>query len=127
MLELKARKHGYVVVMTETITLEDIRRLQFQLKDERAGAEDDFVLVLDIRKFVCFTADAQALLQEILEEFPDSGLAKVSVIAVSTAFASQFCNIMVSADIMALYQFLDIAYEEDWRMEMETWLSEPFA
>jgi len=127
MVALKSRENGFVVVLGDMVTLEDAILLRHQLRDEWAGMGDPFVLVLDIRSFRYFSADAQALVEELLEEALDEGLARVSVLGVSTAFAGQFCNMMVRTEVMPIYQFLDLAYEEDWRAEMERWLSGPFA
>lgn len=126
MISLKSRENGFVVVLSETVTLEACRTLQFQLRDEWAGWEDCFVLVVDTRAFRYFTADAQALFEEILEEAMEAGLARITVLGISTAYAGLFCEMMVRLDLMPMYQFLDLSYEEDWRGEMEDWLRGPF-
>lgn len=123
MIRLKAHGTGYVAILKDTISQEELRVFRFQLLDERAGETSPFGLVIDTRKFQAFTADAQALMESTLEEFAKSfGLARISVLGVSTGFAALFCNMMVRAELMEVYQFLDLAYEEDWKTEMDAWL-----
>lgn len=105
---------------------DDMRTLAIQFHDEWAGQETSFVLVVDARTFVYFTADAQALFEELLEGALDSGLIRVSVLAISTGLANLFCSIMVDTDAMPIYQYLDLSYEKDFRSEMDNWLNEPF-
>ena len=126
MITLKSRENGFVIVLTETVTLEECKTLRFQLRDEWAGLDTAFVLVVDVRAFRYFTADAQAMFEEIMEEALAEGVERITVLGVSTAYASLFCEMMVRTDLMPLYQFLDLSYEEDWRGEMEAWLGEPF-
>jgi len=123
MISLKKRKNGFVAVLSGNVPLEEVRHFGFQLRDEAAGDPDPFVMVVDTRKFKSFHADAQAELEALLEEAHESlGLERISVLGVSTAFANLFCNMMVRTELMEIYQFLDLAYEEDWRTEMEQWL-----
>jgi hypothetical protein len=124
MITLKSRERGFVIILSGDIPLSEMQDLHFQLRDEWAGMEESFVLVLDVRKFHSFNADAQAGFEEILEEAREEGLYRITTLGVSTAFASLFCNIMIHTELMEDYQFLDLAYEEDWRAEMESWLQE---
>lgn len=109
------------------LKLEDLQTLSFQLRDEWAGMNKPFVLVIDARSFHLFSTDAQALFEELLEEALECGLVRVTVLAITTALASLFCTIMVRTEVMPLYQFLDLAYEENFESEMENWLNEPFS
>lgn len=126
MIEFGYRPRGFTVRLDDRVDLKQMQRFRFQIMDELAGMEGDFVMVLDVRRFGIFTADAQALLEEILENLPERGLRRVSVIGVSTAFAGLFVNIMLRSDLMSQYQFLDLAYETDWKGELESWLNGPF-
>ncbi|MCC5848103.1 MAG: hypothetical protein JJU29_08415 [Verrucomicrobia bacterium] len=127
MIQIDTRSHGYTALLKEEIDLPAVQELDFDLRNELAGLEDsEFVLVLDARKFHHFTADGQALFEELLEFCFESGLARISVLAVSTAHAGLFCEMMLRADLMDIYQYLDLSYEEDWRTELETFLAEPF-
>jgi hypothetical protein len=105
---------------------EAARDLAFQLRDEWAGEEGPFVCTIDARRFICFTVDAQAAFEELLDEALSRGLIRITVLAVSTALAGLFCDIMVRSDAMSIYQFLDVSYEKEYEAEMEEWLSEPF-
>jgi len=126
MVDIEKREHGFTIFLEGHVGLADMRELYFQLMDELAGFEERFVLVLDARRFSTFSADAQAILEELLEDLPEHGLERVSVLGISTAFAALFCKIMVRTDLMPVYQFLDLAYEDDWEAELEHWLNEPF-
>ncbi len=125
MITLKKRENGFVVIFKSVIGLEDVRLFRFQLCDEAAGLAQPFVMVFDTRKFSAFAADAQADFESLLEDAYESmGLSRISVLGVSTAYANLFCNMMVRTELMEIYQFLDLAYEEDWQEQMESWLQE---
>jgi hypothetical protein len=126
MISIRPREHGYALTLEGALDLEVLRELSLQMRDERAGSDDPFVLVIDARNFRHFTADAQACFEEMLEELLQSGLVRVTVLAVSTALANLFCAIMVRTEVMPMYQFLDLEYENDYQKEMENWLNEPF-
>ncbi len=104
-----------------------MREFTFQMRDEWAGLDQEFVLLVDARNFKNFSADAQAGFEEFLEEAVEYGLVKITVLGISTALAGLFCSIMVQTDMMEYYQFLDLAYEADWKAEMKSWLDAPFA
>jgi len=125
MTTIHQQPYGFDIVLEGDIDLEDVQRLQFQLRDEWAGIEPPFSLMVDARRFKLFTADAQALFEGLLEEAVASGLAKITVIAVSTGFAGLFCTIMMRTELMEFYQYMDTAYEPDWKDEVEPWLMEP--
>jgi anti-anti-sigma regulatory factor len=126
MFKLNQRESGFVIHLEGMLSLEKAQRLQFQLRDEWAGMNAPFCLLVDARGFRYFKADAQALFETILEEAVQAGLQRITVVAVSTGLASVFCNSMVRADLMHMYQFMDIAYEPKWKAEVEEWLMEPF-
>ncbi|WFB35288.1 hypothetical protein P3T73_14075 [Kiritimatiellota bacterium B12222] len=126
MFELSYRKHGYILKLHGHMAMEQMRNLYHQLLDECAGTDEDFVMLVDARHFTDFSADAQALFEEMLEEAYDLGMVRITIIGISTALASLFCSIMVQTDLMDIYQFLDLAYETDWKTEMRDWLDEPF-
>lgn len=120
------RSHGYILRLDGLLVEEEAKQILFQFRDEWAGVHEPFVLVVDARTFRFFAADAQAMFEQMLEEALDAGLVRITVLAISTALAGLFCNIMVRTEAMPVYQFLDLAYEEDFRTEMENWLAEPF-
>jgi len=126
MIEISYRKYGYIVRLAESIDQAQMRRFICQMRDEWAGEENPFVLLVDARTFKYFTAEAQASFEEFLEEARERGMIRISVLGISTALAGLFCSIMVQTDLMEQYQFLDLAYEEDWKSEMKTWLDSPF-
>lgn len=126
MITLCPRDHGYIVTLSEEVSAEDARKLAFDLENELAGPGEAFVLQIDVREFGHFTADGQAYFEEVLERCKDKGLARVSLLAVSTALAGIFREIMVRNDLMDLYQYLDLSYETEWEAEMEAHLMEPF-
>ncbi len=127
MIQLDARTHGYTILLKDEIQIQGVQNLDFELRNELAGLEGSpFVIVVDAIAFQHFTADAQALFEETLEFCLESGLVRISVLAVSTAHAGLFCEMMLRVDLMDLYQYLDLSYEEDWRTELETFLEEPF-
>ena len=97
------------------------------MRDEWAGEPEPFVWVLDARELTWFTADAQAMFEALLEEGLNRGLLRISVLAVTTALATLFCDMMVRADAMPVYQFLDVAYETNFHEELEQWVREPFS
>jgi hypothetical protein len=119
MVILKQRKQGFSLELGGLVTLEEVRRLGFGLRDEIAGLPEPFVVVLDAVKLEHFTADAQAEFELLLEEAMERGLCRISVLAYSTGFAGLFCEMMVRMDAMDLYQYIDISYEEDWQEELE--------
>jgi len=125
MIHLEERFNGYTIRLEGDIHLDEVRQLCLDLQNELAGASDPFVLVLDVRLLRHFHADAQAALEELLERSREDGLRRVSAIAVSTAFATLFCDMMVRADLMDIYQYMDISYEPDWRMELDAFLLLP--
>jgi len=125
MTHLEERTNGYTIRFEGDIHLDEVRQLQLDLRNELAGASEPFVLVLDVRTLRHFHADAQAALEEMLENCPENGLHRISAIAVSTGFATLFCDMMVRAELMDLYQYMDISYEPDWRMELESFLALP--
>ena len=125
MITIKKRPPGFVLIFKSVICLEDVRKLTFQLRDEAAGLHQPFFLVFDTRRLSAFAADAHAEFESLLEEAYESlGLGKISVLGVSTAHANFFCNMMVRTELMDIYQFLDLAYEEDWKEQMDAWLEE---
>lgn len=126
MILITKRPHGFIIRLEGLLEMDAVQILAHQLRDEWAGLEDSFVLVLDARTFKCFAADAQALFEELLEEGLSCGMVRLTVLAISTALANMFCSMMVRTEVMPIYQFLDLAYEEDFRREMEKWLNEPF-
>jgi indole-3-glycerol phosphate synthase len=126
MIEISYRKHGFITRLTGIVDMEAMRSFRFQMEDELAGTEGEFVLLVDARNFQTFTADAQAGFEELLESAREHGMVRVSVLGISTVLASLFCSIMVQTDLMESYQFLDLAYETDWKNEMKTWLDTPF-
>ena len=127
MTTITMRNHGYTVTLEGVMDMEMARELAFQMRDEWAGATDPFVWLVDARQFSGFTADAQACFEELLEEGLDRGLLRITVLGVSTAYAGLFLNIIMRADVMSLYQFLDVSYEKNFLEEMETWLMDPFS
>jgi ABC-type transporter Mla MlaB component len=127
MFHFHSRAHGFILTLDGEIDAHDMRGFVFELENELAGAEGPFVLQINVQTLHHFTADAQALFEECLENAKIQGLYRVTVLAKSTAHASLFCDMMVRSELMSDYQFLDVSYEEDWEMEMETWLGEAFA
>lgn len=125
MIHLSSRPDGYDIQLEGDLTLEQVQVLSIQLQNELAGGEDAFVLVLDARTFRHFHADAQALFEEMLDVCRKKGLHRICVLALSTAFATLFCDIMVRAELMDQYLYMDIAYEPDWHAELESFLSPP--
>ncbi|MGA0332773.1 MAG: hypothetical protein ACO3N7_00665 [Kiritimatiellia bacterium] len=126
MVEISYRKYGFILRLQDDVDLEQMRVLLFQMRDEWAGLSEPFVFLIDARNFKYFTADAHAAFEELLEEAKLEGLVRISVLGISTSLAALFCSIMVQCDLMEMYQFLDLAYEEDWKTEMKTWLDSPF-
>jgi hypothetical protein len=126
MIEISYRKHGFIIRMGGRVDMEELDTFRFQLADEWAGTEGEFVLLVDARNFQTFTADAQAGFEEVLEAAREQGMIRISVLGISTALASLFCSIMVQTDLMDIYQFLDLSYETDWKNEMKSWLDTPF-
>ena len=116
---LKPRENGFIVLLEGLVTLEDVQRLAFGLRDEMAGLKDPFVLAINAVAFQHFTADAQAELEILLEEAAERGLSRISVLAYSTGFAGLFTEMMLRMDAMEMYQYIDISYEEDWEEELE--------
>ena len=127
MFNVSNRTHGLTITLEGLINKEDISALSFQLRSEWAGVSSPFIYVLDVQNFRYFTADAQALFEETLESAFEQGLVRISVLGVTTSLSGLFCAIMVRTGLMEIYQFLDLAYEEDPQTEMNTWLNEPFA
>lgn len=128
MIRLDSRTHGYTLHLLGRVQLTQIQETARALRNERAGAGDDaFVLVLDARKFGYISADAQASLEELLEESAQSGLVRLAVLAVSTVHANLFCEMMKRCDLMDIYEYLDLSYEEDWEGELAAFLDTPFA
>jgi len=117
---------GWKVQFLSVVSDEDIKSFNLQLRNELAGSAGSFVLVIDLQEFKYFTADAQASLEETLEDFKSEGLIRVGVLAFSTAFAALFCDIMVRIDMMPLYRYFDISYEENWEAELEEYVEKPF-
>lgn len=126
MIELIYRRNGFILRVEGIVDMEQMRVLTFQIQDEFAGIEGEFILLIDARTLKHFTADAQAAFQELLETSREQGMVRLTVLGISTALASLFCSIMVQADMMDHYQFLDLAYESDWKAEMKSWLDAPF-
>lgn len=123
---LTKRPHGYTLTLQGIVKLETVRELAWQLRDERAGENGPFVLVVDACGLRFFAADAQAVFEELLEKALEDGLTRIAVLARSTSLAGLFCDIMVRTGVMPIYQFLDLDYEDETEAEMESWLSEPF-
>lgn len=126
MIEVSYRKNGFIIRLVESVDQSQMRDFIFQLRDEFAGYHHQFVILIDARNFKFFTADAQASFEELLEEAEEAGMVRITVLGISTALASLFCSIMVQTELMEIYQFLDLAYEADWKTEMKTWLDAPF-
>lgn len=126
MFELTQRKNGFVLKLEDMVDIDQLRDIQFQLRDEWAGLNSGFCLLVDARSFRVFTAEAQALFEDLLEEAREHGLQRISVLGVSTGLAMIFCNSMVRTDLMPVYQFMDTAYEPNWSQEVEEWLNAPF-
>jgi anti-anti-sigma regulatory factor len=120
------RPHGYTLTLQGIADLETVQELARQLRDERAGEKEPYILVIDACALRFFAADAQAAFEELLEEALEDGLTRITVLARSTGLAGLFCDIMVRTEVMPIYQFLDLDYEDDAETEMESWLYEPF-
>lgn len=126
MIEISYRKHGFILQLTGEVNEAQMRQCLFQMRDEWAGLHGKFVILVDARNFKYFTADAQASFQQLMTEADAAGMLRVTVLAISTALAGLFCSIFVQTDLMDLYQFLDLAYETDWKNELKNWLDFPF-
>lgn len=126
MFELTQRKNGFVLKLEGVLDIGQLQLIQFQLRDEWAGMDSGFCLLVDVCSFSLFTADAQALFEGLLEEAEEQGLQRIAVLGVSTRFASVFCDSMVRTDLMSIYQFMDTAYEPNWQQEVDEWLNFPF-
>lgn len=127
MIALEVRNRGYIVTLAKEVSGDESRVLAFELDNELAGGQGEpFVLQLDAREFHHFTADGQAHIEEILERVREKGLARISLVAVSTALAGLFRDIMMRTELMDLYQYVDLSYETEWEAEMEAHLMEPF-
>jgi hypothetical protein len=119
MVEILHRNSGFKVILIGLVDLEEARRLIFGLRDEIAGGEGAFVLELDVKSFRYFAIDAQAEFELFLEELLERGLSRISVVAYSTGFAGFFTEMMLRIDAMEMYQYIDVAYEEDWEEALE--------
>lgn len=126
MIDVSYRKNGFILRLEELVDQSQMRDFLFQMRDEWAGLDSYFVLLVDARNFKYFTAEAQASFEEFLEEAAEEGLVRITVLGISTALAGLFCSVMVQTDLMDIYQFLDLAYEADWKKEMKEWLDAPF-
>ena len=126
MIEVSYRKNGYILRLEDLVDLLQMREFTFQMRDEWAGLDEKFVLLIDARNFKNFAADAQAAFEELLEEAAGCGMIRITVLGISTALAGLFCSIMIQTELMDLYQYLDLAYEADWKAEMKAWLDSPF-
>lgn len=127
MIQVSYRKNGFILRLEALVDMAQMQEFIFQMRDECAGMDQEFVLLVDARNFKQFTADAQAGFEEVLEEAAECGLVRITVLGISTALAGLFCSIMIQTDMMAIYQFLDLAYEADWKAEMKAWLDAPFS
>jgi DNA-binding LacI/PurR family transcriptional regulator len=119
MMVLHARERGFHVEFNGKVGGGEFKTLERQLLDELAGMDEPFVLVLDVRTFRHFSADAQADLEILLRHLLDHGLSRIAVLAASTAYAGLFCEMMVRIEAMDLYAYIDAAYEQDWEQELE--------
>lgn len=126
MIEVSYRRNGFILRLVGEVDQTQMRECIFQLRDEWAGLDVYFVMLVDARNFKHFTADAQAAFQEMVEEARVEGMLRITVLGISTALAGLFCSIFVQTDMMDIYQFLDLAYEPDWKAEMKEWLDAPF-
>lgn len=126
MIEVSYRRNGFILRLEGEVDAVQMQNCLFQMRDEWAGLDVYFVVLVDARNFKHFTADAQASFQQLMTEASEEGMLRVSVLGISTALASLFCSIFVQTDLMDLYQFLDLAYETDWKNEMKGWLDAPF-
>lgn len=126
MFELTQRKNGFTLKLEGLVDIGQLQHIQFQLRDEWAGLDSGFCLLVDARTFSVFTAEAQALFEGLLEEAHKQGLQRMTVMGVSTRFATIFCESMIRTDLMSIYQFMDTAYEPNWKQEVEEWLNAPF-
>jgi len=127
MIPITSRPNGFTLQFRGLLNLDEMEELSRNLHDEWAGLRDPFVLVIDARQFRYFASDAQARFEHLLEESLQHGLVRITVLAISTALANLFCSIMVRTDVMPYYQYLDVAYEDDFLTEMKNWLNEPFS
>jgi hypothetical protein len=126
MIEVSYRRNGFIIRLEGEVNDAQMRECLFQMRDEWAGLDVSFVVLVDARSFKHFSADAQASFQQLMTEASEEGMLRVTVLGISTALASLFCSIFVQTDLMDLYQFLDLAYETDWKNEMKAWLDAPF-
>lgn len=127
MTSITLREHGYTLTLQGHVNLSEAQNLSFQMRDEWAGSEGPFVWVVDIRQFTAFDADAQAVFEDLFEEALAKELVRMTVLGVTTALSGLFLNIVMRADAMEVYQFLDVSYEKDFLAEMEHWLGAPFS
>ncbi len=122
MILLENRKNGYTILLRDSVNGEQAQGFLVGIRGELAGGMGEFVLVVDTRGFRHFTADAQALFEEALAFLRGSGLVRLAVLARSTVFATQFCEMMVRAELMEEYMYIDTSYEQEWEEELAIWL-----